>query len=84
MFIFTAFDMTRDLLITPRRLEFAREKETELYTSLMNIALRKQDEIRRIIATTVETMRDELINRAANHEFKGRDLHLSFFCFIEE
>uniref|UniRef100_A0A671QP12 Dual serine/threonine and tyrosine protein kinase n=1 Tax=Sinocyclocheilus anshuiensis TaxID=1608454 RepID=A0A671QP12_9TELE len=37
LFINQAFDMQRDLQITPRRLEYTREKEGELFSSLMAI-----------------------------------------------
>ena len=70
-FIMTAFDMQRDMIITPRKLEFARTKETELFALLMEMALKKQDEIRRIIAETIADMRDDLLQRAADFEFKG-------------
>ena len=74
MFIYTAFDMQRDMMITPRRLEFAKEKETELYASLMDIALKKQEDIRRMIGETISDMRPDLLNKAAEFEFKGTPL----------
>ena len=64
--------MQRDMMITPRRLEFAKEKETELYASLMDIALKKQEDIRRMIGETISDMRPDLLNKAAEFEFKGR------------
>ena len=70
-FIETAFDMQRDMIITPRRLEFARQKETELYSMLMEMALKKQDEIKRIIAETIADMREDLLQKAADFEFEG-------------
>ena len=72
MFINTAFDMARDMIITPRKLEFAKEKETHLYKSLMEMAIKKQDEIRRIIADTISGMRDELLEKAEDYEFIGK------------
>jgi len=71
-FIQSVFDMARDMMITPKRITFAKEKESELYTSLMTMALRKQDEIRKIIAETVAGKKDELIERAADYEFVGK------------
>ena len=71
-FILTAFDMARDMMITPRRLEFAQEKENDLYNSLMDIALKKQDEIGHIIGETISDIRDELLEKAANYEFIGK------------
>ncbi len=75
MFIVMAFDMQRDMQMTPKRLEFARSKETQLYQALMDIALRKQDEIRNIIAVTIDGMREMLLDKAANYEFLGNSLN---------
>ena len=70
-FIDTAFDMQRDMMITPRRLEFARQKETELYAMLMEMALKKQDEIKQIISETIADMRVDLLQNAADFQFQG-------------
>lgn len=66
-----AFDMQRDLQITPRRLEYTREKEGELFTSLMAIANRKQEEMKEMIVETLGSMKDQLLEDAANLEFTG-------------
>lgn len=71
MFILTAFDMARDMLITPRRIEYAKDKESELYESLLNIANRKQDEIRDLIIESISSMREELMQASRDHEFQG-------------
>lgn len=70
-FILYAFDMAREIQITPRRISYAREKEAELYDSLMAIASSKQDEIRNLIMDTVAKMKDDLLDKAAAYEFKG-------------
>uniref|UniRef100_H0VJY1 Dual serine/threonine and tyrosine protein kinase n=1 Tax=Cavia porcellus TaxID=10141 RepID=H0VJY1_CAVPO len=70
VFINQAFDMQRDLQITPKRLEYTRKKENELYESLMNIANRKQEEMKDMIVETLNTMKEELLEDAANMEFK--------------
>lgn len=67
-----AFDMQRDLQITPRRLEYTREKECELFSSLMDIANRKQEEIKEMIVETLGAMKDQLLEDAANLEFTGQ------------
>lgn len=67
-----AFDMQRDLQITPKRLEYTRKMENELYESLMNIANRKQEEMKDMIVETLNTMKEELLDDAAKMEFKGR------------
>lgn len=65
-----AFDMQRDLQITPKRLEYTRKMENELYESLMNIANRKQEEMKDMIVETLNTMKEELLDDAAKMEFK--------------
>ncbi|XP_026532593.1 dual serine/threonine and tyrosine protein kinase isoform X1 [Notechis scutatus] len=70
IFINQAFDMQRDLQITPKRLEYTRKKENELYESLMNIANRKQEEMKDMIIETLNNMKEELLEDAANMEFK--------------
>lgn len=74
IFINQAFDMQRDLQITPKRLEYTRKMENELYESLMSIANRKQEEMKDMIVETLNTMKEELLDEAANMEFKGRSL----------
>ncbi|NWH90452.1 DUSTY kinase, partial [Aegithalos caudatus] len=65
-----AFDMQRDLQITPKRLEYTRRKESELYESLMGIANRKQEEMREMIVDTLGSMKEELLEDAASMEFR--------------
>uniref|UniRef100_A0A3P8YD76 Dual serine/threonine and tyrosine protein kinase n=1 Tax=Esox lucius TaxID=8010 RepID=A0A3P8YD76_ESOLU len=69
LFINQAFDMQRDLQITPRRLEYTREKEGELFTSLMAIANRKQEEMKEMIVETLSSMKEQLLEDAANLKF---------------
>lgn len=69
MFILSAFDMTWDMQITPKRLSYVRRREEELYSSLMGIANRKQEEIKQLITETIDFMRSDILNQAANHEF---------------
>ncbi|XP_034022453.1 dual serine/threonine and tyrosine protein kinase [Thalassophryne amazonica] len=69
LFINQAFDLQRDLQITPRRLEYTREKEVELFTSLMAIANRKQEEMKEMIVETLSSMKEQLLEDAANLEF---------------
>lgn len=71
IFINQAFDMQRDLQITPKRLEYTRKKENELFESLMGIANRKQEEMKDMIIETLNNMKEELLEDAANMEFKG-------------
>ena len=71
MFILSAFDMARDMLITPRKLEFAREKEEELYKSLLGISVSKLDEIKELIATTIDVIGKCIVAEAGEFEFIG-------------
>lgn len=68
--------MQRDLQITPRRLEYTREKEGELFTSLMAIANRKQEEMKEMIVETLSSMKEQLLEDAANLEFTGTKANL--------
>ncbi|NWS84894.1 DUSTY kinase, partial [Toxostoma redivivum] len=70
IFINQAFDMQRDLQITPKRLEYTRRKESELYESLMGIANRKQEEMKDMIVETLGNMKEELLEDAASMEFR--------------
>lgn len=70
LFINQAFDMQRDLQITPRRLEYTREKEGELFSSLMAIANKKQEEMKEMIVETLASMKEQLLEDAANLEFQ--------------
>ncbi|NXO46381.1 DUSTY kinase, partial [Locustella ochotensis] len=70
LFINQAFDMQRDLQITPKRLEYTRRKENELYESLMGIANRKQEEMKEMIVDTLGSMKEELLDDAAAMEFR--------------
>ncbi|GFO28845.1 dual serine/threonine and tyrosine protein kinase-like, partial [Plakobranchus ocellatus] len=74
MFILSAFDMARDMLITPRKLEFAREKEEELYKSLLGISVSKLDEIKELIATTIEVIGNCIVAEAGEFDFIGVDV----------
>lgn len=51
------------------RIEYAREKEEELFRTLHEVANNKQEEIRSLIATTIADLREEIIERCAAFEF---------------
>ena len=55
------FDMSQDMMITPKRINYAREKEQQLYESLVSIAIKKQEEIRHMINDTINNMRTDLL-----------------------
>ena len=74
-FIISAFDMAREVLITPKKLEFAREKEEELYKSLFQIAVAKGDEIREMIEKTIRDNWDKLVQKVEEYDFIGKVTH---------
>ena len=71
-FIICAFDMAREVLITPKKIEFAREKEEELFKSLMKIAIEKGDEIKDMIEQTVQDSKTSLVQKAFDYDFIGK------------
>ncbi|XP_023714334.1 dual serine/threonine and tyrosine protein kinase isoform X3 [Cryptotermes secundus] len=70
-FILSAFDMAREIQITPRRIHYAQEKEADLYKSLMVVASEKQKEITHLIEVTLQNMREDLIEIAAAYQYHG-------------
>lgn len=71
MFITTAFDMARDMVVTPRRLDYAREKEEDLFTALMESASRKQEEIKDLIHNTITSLSPEILAEVENLKVEG-------------
>jgi len=63
--------MAREIQITPRRIQYAQEKEADLYKSLMVVASEKQNEIQHIIEVTLQEMREYLIEIAAEYQYHG-------------
>ena len=81
MFILSAFEMAREMQITPKRLVYARMKETELLGTLMKIAERKQDEMCNLIAETIAERREDILQKAEMHQFKGNPKSSRCYCF---
>ncbi|CAB3383224.1 Hypothetical predicted protein [Cloeon dipterum] len=67
-FILSAFDMARELQITPKRLQYVQEKESELHQSLMRVASDKQEEITELIERTLQELRETLLDKASECE----------------
>ena len=74
MFIATAYDLQRDMIITPKRLEYAKKKEEELFNAMMDSASRKQEEIKSEIRQTITFLTPKLVEEAAAMEFVGVEL----------
>ena len=67
VFILTALSL--DMMITPKRINYAREKEQQLYESLMSIANKKREESRHMINDTLSNMRTDVLQEL--HQFKN-------------
>jgi receptor-interacting serine/threonine-protein kinase 5 len=61
----------RDILVTPKRLSYTREKEKNLYESLIALTNSKQNEIQKLILQAVNEMRENLTDEACSLEFPG-------------
>jgi receptor-interacting serine/threonine-protein kinase 5 len=61
----------RDILITPKRISYAREKEKDLYESLIALTNSKQIEIQKIILQAVDAMHETLTDQACSLELSG-------------
>ncbi|CAH1979314.1 unnamed protein product [Acanthoscelides obtectus] len=59
-FIMRAFDMAREIQITPKRIEYAQKIELQLYDTLMLIACEQQEEITAIIQRTLLDMKSNV------------------------
>ncbi|XP_066248438.1 dual serine/threonine and tyrosine protein kinase-like isoform X1 [Euwallacea similis] len=59
-FILCAFDMAREIQITPKRILYAQDVEMKMYTTLTNIASEQQQEITAIIQRTLQDMRSNV------------------------
>ncbi|VEN57692.1 unnamed protein product [Callosobruchus maculatus] len=59
-FILRAFDMAREIQITPKRIEYAQKIELQLYDTLMLIACEQQEEIATIIQRTLLDMKSNV------------------------
>ena len=60
-FIFSAFDMARRIQITPRRIQYAQQKENELYANLMKIVNENQEELTELIQTIIQEMKNDIL-----------------------
>lgn len=83
-FIICAFDMARDVLVTPRKIQFAKEKEDDLYNSLYQIAVDKGDEIQNMIEQTLGDSKSKLIEKVEEYDFIGKYTYMynSFLSLV--
>jgi len=57
--------------MTPKRINYTREKEKELYDSLISLTNSKQTEIQRLILQAVEEMEEPITDQACSLEITG-------------
>jgi hypothetical protein len=60
--------MARELQITPKRLQYVQEKESELHQGLIRVASDKQEEITTLIENTLQELRESLLDKASECE----------------
>lgn len=60
-FILSAFDMARKIQITSRRIQYAQQKESELYASLMKVVNEQQMELTELIQCIIQEMKDDVL-----------------------
>ena len=75
--ILYAHDLTRDSLVTPRKIRYAREMEEKLYTQLIELASRKQSEIKDIVMHTIMEAADEIVAEVISLQLEGVSLEES-------
>ena len=78
-FVATAYELSRDCQITPKRLQYTKEKELELFQSLMSIANKQQNEIKNIIVETIQNTRDDIIREATEFSLSASASSTSSF-----
>ncbi len=61
--ILYAHDLTRDVMVTPKRIKYARNKEEELYTQLIDLASRKQSEIKELVCQAIVDATDDIVTQ---------------------
>lgn len=76
VFILSAFDMAREIQITPRRIVYAQDIELKLFKSLMKIASEKQEEITKIIQATLQHMRSNIEQVLEDVDHNGEEIRL--------
>ena len=64
----------RDILITPKRLSYTREREKNLYESLIALTNSKQNEIQKLILLAISEMHETLADQACSVDIPGIEL----------
>ena len=75
--ILYAHDLARDVLVTPKRIQYSRTKEEELYTQLIDLASKKQSEIKELVHQAIADVTDQIIQEICQMNFDGVELDSS-------
>lgn len=75
--ILAAHDLARDVMVTPKRIQYAREKEELLYKQLMELASKKQSEIKDLVSSTVLDAHSDIVVEVLTLQFDGLNVSLS-------
>ena len=75
--ILYAHDLARDVLVTPKRIKYARTKEEELYTQLIDLASRKQSEIKELVYQAIADATDNIVQQVIQLHFEEIGLDAS-------
>lgn len=73
--------MAREIQITPKRINYAQDVELKLYNSLIDIAVKKQEEITKIIQATLQNMRSNVSDVLDGYNCKGVHIHFVFLKY---
>ena len=76
--ILYAHDLARDVLVTPKRIRYARTKEEELYTQLIDLASKKQGEIKELVHTAIAEATEDIVSQVIRVEFEDSSLDASY------
>ncbi|XP_022915170.1 dual serine/threonine and tyrosine protein kinase-like isoform X1 [Onthophagus taurus] len=83
IFILSAFDMAREIQITPRRIHYAQDVEQKLFKSLMDIALIRQTEMVKIIQDSLEQMRNNIDVVLDGYEYQENEIKFEKVATME-
>ena len=64
--ISNAFDLSREIDITPKRLKYVRETESKLYANLLRLISDKEKDLALLIASIIQNMMNEIQNAFFN------------------
>lgn len=75
--ILYAHDLARDVLVTPKRIKYARMKEEELYTQLVELASKKQSEIKELVNQAIADATEPTVELVIQIQYEDVSLEVS-------